>query len=140
MSTPRPEFITLTELDHVRISNLIGGNAAGARSAQNEALLALLDDADLVPSQEIPADIITMSSRFVVKDAATGSSDTLTLVYPQEADAGQGLLSVLSPLGTQLLGAQPGQRIAVAGPTGRARELEVVELVYQPEANGDYTG
>ena len=121
MSTPRPEFITLTELDHVRISNLIGGNAAGARSAQNEALLAVLDDADLVPSQEIPADIITMSSRFVVKDAATGSSDTLTLVYPQEADAGQGLLSVLSPLGTQLLGAQPGQRIAVAGPTGRAR-------------------
>lgn len=139
MSTPRPEFVTLTELDHVRISNLIAGHAPGSKSPHNDALLAVLDDADLVPSQEIPADVITMSSRFVVADAATGSRDTLTLVYPQEADASHGRLSVLSPLGTQLLGAQPGQRIEVAGPTGRARALEVVELVYQPEANGDYT-
>lgn len=79
-----------------------------------------------------------MRSQFVVADAATGARDTLTLVYPQDADASHGKLSVLSPLGTQLLGAQPGQRIEVAGPTGRARALEVVELVYQPEANGDY--
>jgi regulator of nucleoside diphosphate kinase len=139
MSFPRPEFITLSELDHVRITNLISGHVPGTKAPHHDALLAVLDDADLVSPREIPADVITMRSRFVVADAATGARDTLTLVYPQDADASHGKLSVLSPLGTQLLGAQPGQRIEVAGPTGRARALDVVELVYQPEANGDYT-
>jgi regulator of nucleoside diphosphate kinase len=58
-------------------------------------------------------------------------------VYPKDADAAHGKVSVLAPIGSALLGMRPGQTISWEVPTGTKR-IRVVEITYQPEASGDY--
>jgi len=129
---------TLTELDHVRLAALLRRRPdAGAT-----ALLDCLDAADLVPSREIGPDIVTMYSQLLLADPADGSAASrrkLTLCYPDDADPDQGFISVLSPLGSALIGLRVGDIARWRIPTGEERALEIVALLFQPEASGDYT-
>jgi regulator of nucleoside diphosphate kinase len=61
----------------------------------------------------------------------------MALVYPFEADASAGRISVLAPVGTALLGLVVGQTIEWPMPSGQSRRLRVVAVPYQPEAAGD---
>jgi len=61
----------------------------------------------------------------------------ITLVYPDEADITENKLSVLSPVGTAILGYRVGNIIKWDVPEGVA-EIHIKELLYQPEAAGDY--
>ena len=54
-------------------------------------------------------------------------------MYPDEADLQAGRLSVLSPLGTVLLGARAGDVVTVAGAAGR-RAIKIQKILYQPQA------
>jgi regulator of nucleoside diphosphate kinase len=57
------------------------------------------------------------------------------LVYPAEADVNVGKLSVLTRLGTALLGARVGDVVRVSGAAG-LRSLKVEAVLDQPEARG----
>jgi regulator of nucleoside diphosphate kinase len=46
-----------------------------------------------------------------------------------------GLLSVLTPVGTALLGLAVGQSIVWPFPDGTQRCLRVLKIIYQPEAD-----
>lgn len=125
---------TLTELDHVRLAALL----RRGRQAATRPLTELLDNADLVPSREIDADIVTMYSQVELIDEATGTPRKLVLCYPADADAETGAVSALSPVGAALLGARVGDVVAWNTPDGREHRARVVALHYQPEASGDY--
>ncbi|MFT3718178.1 GreA/GreB family elongation factor [Pseudorhodoferax sp.] len=122
----------LTELDHVRIGRCL---AAGA----HPAVQRLLDDADVVPSDAVDPDVVTMRSRVRVcdPDQADGGLRELTLVYPDEADAARGQVSVLSPVGAALLGLRAGALARWTQPDGRAAALRVQAVTFQPEACGE---
>ncbi|MFO1333096.1 MAG: GreA/GreB family elongation factor, partial [Rubrivivax sp.] len=45
---------------------------------------------------------------------------------------------VLSPVGSSLLGLQVGDVAQWRTPTGEAKAAEVVAVLFQPEASGDY--
>ncbi|EWS58029.1 Regulator of nucleoside diphosphate kinase [Methylibium sp. T29-B] len=47
-------------------------------------------------------------------------------------------MSVLSPVGCSLLGLTVGAVARWSTPAGEARAAEVVALLFQPEASGDY--
>lgn len=121
---------TLTELDHARLSRL---------TAPGAPIEALLDSAQLLPSRQVPPDIVTMHSQVLVADPATGEQRKLTLSYPQDADAAQGFVSVLSPVGTSLLGLPVGALARWRAPNGAAGAAELLGILFQPEASGDYT-
>ena len=74
-----------------------------------------------------------MNSRVVYSDETAGVQRVVSIVYPREADASKGKVSVLSPIGTALLGLSVGQVIAWDFPDGSRRRLRVDELVHQPE-------
>jgi regulator of nucleoside diphosphate kinase len=78
-----------------------------------------------------------MNSEVVYEDFATGARRTVRLVYPKDADASRGWISVLAPIGSALLGLRVGQEIEWQLPTER-RRLFVVEIRYQPESRGDF--
>ena len=140
MSTATDLHRTITDLDHVRIFNLLRRQGtAGQSPAQAEALAELIDAADQVPPQQIAGDIVTMYSKLRVADAAGGAERSVTLVYPADADAAQGMISVLSPLGTALLGLRAGEVARWRGIDGKEGALEVRAIEFQPEASGDYT-
>lgn len=131
---------TITELDHVRIFNMLRRRAtSGAATAQAGELSELIDAAELVRPQEIGADIVTMYSKLRVADPATGEERSITLCYPEDADAAKGMISVLSPVGTSLLGLRVGESARWQGADGKPAELTVRAIEFQPEASGDYT-
>lgn len=132
-----PTFITVTELDYVRLNSLIA--SLGDASPAIERLEEALDQADQVPSDTIPGDVITMHTQVRVQDKDGGDVRTLTLCYPKEADPSKGNVSVLSPIGASLLGSRAPGRVSWLAPDGAEHALEVVEIVFQPEAHGDYT-
>jgi regulator of nucleoside diphosphate kinase len=61
----------------------------------------------------------------------------LSLVYPGEANLAKKRLSVLSPIGTAILGYGEGDRIEWEVPSGLAK-IHIRKVLYQPEAAGDY--
>lgn len=131
---------TITDLDHVRIHSLLRRQAAsGAVNEQADELAELIDSANQVRPQEIAPDIVTMYSKVRVADPESGAERSLTLCYPPDADAAQGLISVLSPIGTQLLGLRVGDVARWLGVDGKPGTLQVRAIEFQPEASGDYT-
>lgn len=125
---------TLTELDHVRLTRLLQRQAA-----QLAPIGELLDLAHVVPSRAVDPDVVTMYSQVQLVDPASGARSTLTLCYPQDAEPATGFVSVLSPVGRALLGLRVGEVARWATPDGGTQSAEIVALLFQPEASGDYT-
>ena len=88
-----------------------------------------------VPPQRVPDDVITMNSRFAVRDDQTGEIMSYTLVYPEDEAPHDGKLSALSPMGMALYGARVGEEVCWMSSTG-PQVATVKELHYQPEAAG----
>src|SRR6476660_5461494 len=59
-------------------------------------------------TSEVPDDVVTMDSRFAVRDYKTDERICYTLVFPEDEAVEQGKLSVLSPMGMALYGARLG--------------------------------
>ena len=130
---------TLTELDHVRLLNLLRRDARGDGSTPPwSAIEDVLDVSALVPSQDIEPDVVTMHSQVLLQDIQTGQRSTLTLCYPVQADPAVGLVSVLSPVGSALVGLRQGSIARWLTPAGEEKAAEVVAIIFQPEASGDY--
>ncbi len=136
MTLQRSRPPMLTELDHVRLEALL----RRSHVADDSPLAELLDAADLVASRDIDPDVVTMYSRVVVADEASGGATrTLTPVYPQDAAPEEGFVSALSPIGAALLGRSVGERLDWRAPDGAVRAARIVAILFQPEASGDYT-
>jgi regulator of nucleoside diphosphate kinase len=128
---------TLGELDHRRLSKLIGRSSLGPVSSF-ATLEALLDTADVLPARELPHDIVTMYSRVLLVNANTGKRRDLTLCYPDDPEALAGFVSVLSPVGTSLLGLRAGSIATWRAPGGGKGTAELLDVLFQPEAHGIY--
>ena len=122
---------TLTELDFARLNKL-------PRLNLPPSLADLLDCAEVTSSRAVPGNIVTMCSRVEIVDAHTRRRQTLTVCYPEEAKPAAGLISVLSPVGTGLLGLKVGDTARWQAPNGEACAAEVAAILFQPEATGDY--
>lgn len=130
---------TLTELDHARVARLLRVAHDTPRDTSGDAIDDVLDRSDLVTSNAVAPDIVTMNSRVSLKDLDTGASYCWTLCYPKHADFQAGFISVMSPAGAGLLGRQVGSVARWRTPGGVDKSAEVLEILYQPEASGDYT-
>ena len=96
-----------------------------------------LDRAQIVLPKDIPSDVVTMNSRVRLSDMSKGEEQVYTLVFPRDADTVTGKISVLAPVGTAILGYRVGDMIEWQVPAGK-RKLKIEEIIYQPEAAGDY--
>ena len=112
----------VTEADFANLS-LLKGHAALGR---------MLEEADVVASDAVPPDLVTMQSQLVLVDQAGGERRVVSVVYPAEADPAAGRISVLDALGMALLGASPGHAIEFDSPAG-SRYLRIEKVLYQPE-------
>lgn len=94
-----------------------------------------LGHGQIIPSAQVPPDVITMNSTVCLIDLETGDKVAYTLVFPNEADIEQNRISILAPIGMALLGYKVGDAVEWQVPGGLSR-LQVKEILYQPEANG----
>ena len=96
-----------------------------------------LNRGKIVEPKDIPKDVITMNSVVRLKDLDSGEEMMYTLVFPGIADISKNKISILAPVGTALIGYRVGDIIEWKVPAG-LRKLKVEEILYQPEAAGDY--
>jgi regulator of nucleoside diphosphate kinase len=125
--------IIITQPDLLRLAGLL--RAYLLTWPYLAALERQLRDAMVVRGDEVPADVVTMGSRFRFTDRRTGVPETYRLVYPEESDLDQGRLSVFAPIGTAVLGHRARQTVWWQVPWG-LRVVRIDEVLFQPEANG----
>ncbi|GKW42659.1 nucleoside diphosphate kinase regulator [Pectobacterium parvum] len=129
--------LTISELDAERLDMLLE-QPAFADSDIAQALNEELDRADILPAASIPSHVVTMNSRVRFRDLNTNEEHIRTLVYPAAVKDSKEPLSVMAPLGAALLGMHVGNSITWQLPNGEETRIEVLELLYQPEAAGEY--
>lgn len=131
--------IYVTDFDKQRLMNLIkrGLHKDPDNYEYLQKLLHELELANVVGQKDIPHNVITMNSEFLFEDVKTGEKFTYQLVYPESADINKGKISVLSPVGKILLGYKTGDTVECTVPAG-LKKFKILQIIYQPEAAGDY--
>lgn len=124
--------LTMTENDFQKLSALVDF----ADPVTSELLQEELDRASVVSTDQLPADVVTMNSRVEFRDLDSRKSFVMTLVFPEQANIEENKISILAPVGAALIGLKVGQVMSWPVPRGGKKRLQVVSVVYQPEADG----
>lgn len=133
--TPSP--VILTNQSHERLFTFVAGRPG--RPADSSGLPEMgRNRARIVEPTQIPPDVVTMNSRVILCDEGSGKTQIFTLVYPGEADISVGKLSALTPAGAALIGLAQSEVAAWVTRDGQTKKLTVVEVLYQPEADGRF--
>lgn len=139
---PRPTSslpsLHVTAEDMARLRTVVERYLEGSRAAAAEQLELELDRAVVVPQNEIPSDVVTMRSRILFEDLETGRLREATLAYPDEANIDEARISILAPVGLAVLGLRVSDVIEWPLPQARVARLRIREVLYQPEAAGDF--
>lgn len=127
--------IYITEADMKRLRPLI----EGMKNSRDDlrGLQAELEHARVVTPTDVPPDVITMNSKARLRDLDTGEEMIFTLAFPGNASIEHDRISVVAPIGTAMLGHRIGDEFEWEVPAGSVR-LRVEEVLYQPEAAGDF--
>lgn len=131
--------VYITEFDKHRLAELVD-ELQRTGYTHREALRGLmgeLDRAIVVSSRAVPPDVVTMNSKVRLYDLDLEEELVVTLVFPEAADPMEGKVSVLAPVGMAMLGYRVGDTFEWQVPKGVSR-MKVLEIIYQPEAAGDY--
>jgi regulator of nucleoside diphosphate kinase len=131
----RPE-IHVTTHDYERLSALADFYQSRRRGVLVDFLIDELERAELVPAAAVGRQVVTMNSRVRIMDSDTGECRIVTLVYPGDEDSRRGKVSVVTPLGSALLGLCEGTRMEWRTLDGRRKSISVLEVQYQPESCG----
>ncbi|GAB2187843.1 nucleoside diphosphate kinase regulator [Roseibium sp. LAB1] len=131
--TSKPEIVIGTS-DYERLEGLASSFETRLPSV-TEDLLGELSRARLVPDGALPGDIVRMGSVVRFRTDATAEK-TLQLVFPGDADIASGRISILTPIGTALIGLSKGQSIAWCANDGRKHRLTVVSVSQPPLVGG----
>lgn len=126
----RPRIV-LGAADHRQLNMLAMAGLAHA-SDQSDNLLHELERARVVEDRKVPADIVRMGSTVRYR-TDSGQEQQVTLVYPVDADIAEGRISVMTPVGTALIGLRVGQSITWRDRANKRHMLTVL-VVTQPSA------
>jgi regulator of nucleoside diphosphate kinase len=131
----REDAIYVTPPDKERLTSLLEARRSFGREDGRtlEVLEEELDRAVVVDADQLPPDVVTLDSRVRLVDLDSGEELTFAVVLPSRANADEGRISVLAPLGMAVLGYRCGDFIDWAVPGGR-RRLRVTRVLFQPEA------
>ena len=123
--------ILVSAADHDRLSGLAQA-FLGRTPEMAEGLLAEMDRARIAAEATMPADVVRMGSAATLRDSE-GGVQRVTLVFPGEADIAEKRISVLTPLGTALIGARAGRKVRWRSRDGRVLSA-TIDAVEQPPA------
>ncbi len=132
-----PKGIYITEADRAKLLEIIETELKNSHTLDKsmKSLQEEINNASIVDSQQIPRDVITMNSRALLH--LNEEDVEVSLVYPEDADWSANRMSVLSPIGTAILGYQEGDLVEWEVPSGKT-QIHIKKITYQPEASGDY--
>lgn len=122
--TLRPKLV-VGEADHRKLIALALAGIGHTSDAADD-LLYELERARVVSDTKLTGAVRMGSS--VTYRPDNGEPRTVTLVYPVDADISAGRISVLTPVGTALIGLTKGQSITWNARNGQRHVLTVLEV------------
>ncbi len=122
-------------LDKRRLDLLLDSPAAELSWEVTYYLAGILDHATLVDQQKVPTDTVTLHSRVQFRDETTGEIQEALLVLPEEEHRYSDAISILTPVGSTLLGMAEGQTRKPGIFSGPRGPLTVLKVLYQPPLN-----
>jgi regulator of nucleoside diphosphate kinase len=123
--------IVMTRHEHGRLSEL--ADIVGSKFPEFcDVLLRELDRAEVVDREEVGGTTVTMGSRVEFAYRHSGVRQVVTLVFPPDADISRGRISILTPVGTALIGLAEGQSITFRTRRGEEKTLSVLK-VHHPD-------
>lgn len=125
-SAKRPT-LHISESDYDLIADLALRMERGAPELSGK-LLEEIDRAKIHPDDALPDGVVAMGSEVEFVDVANGTTRTVTLVVPSEADIDSGRVSVTTSVGAGLIGLSEGQEINWPTPDGRPRTLRILKV------------
>ncbi len=131
--------VIITKQDFNRIHRAITAAKAtnSIKKEEAEKLLAELKNAKIVEPENIGGDVVTMNSIVKIHFQNNKSSMEFKLVYPSEANIKEKKISIFSAVAAALIGYRVGDEIDWLVPSGMTK-IVIDEIVYQPEAAGDF--
>ncbi len=129
----------LTDYDYERLELLLD-NMNRVPQNRRDDLCRLEDDlatCQIVAPEEMPANIVTLHSKVRYLDLVSNKERVVTLVFPSNADISMGRISIAVPLGTAILGHAEGDIVSLEFLNEKIM-IRIEEVLYQPEAAGDY--
>lgn len=127
----KPEII-VSSRDLERLEGLLSSAAARNRT-DLDGLREELERADIREPEDMPADVVTMNSRVLIREQPSGIERELKLVYPGNPSQEGTQVSIFTPAGSALLGLSVGQSIEWPTVDGHTVHLEVLAVSYPPE-------
>ena len=109
-----------------RLRALIDQHAEGRDAALAERLSAELDRAVVV--DRLPPGVAAPGSRVRFEDGRSGVVREAVIVYPADANASAGRISVLAPIGSALLGLAVNDTISWPLPDGREARIRILAV------------
>ncbi|VVE69911.1 GNAT family N-acetyltransferase [Pandoraea captiosa] len=123
--------IYITEIDQTRLRHLV----ALASGPDTVNLAHEIERAVVVDSRQVDRDVITMNSRARLR--LDDEAMEVDLVYPDDVDGSDDKVSIVSDVGSAILGYREGDAIDWRI-HHRTRRIRIEKVVYQPEAAGDF--
>ncbi len=132
--------IYITKHDLQRLKKLLHDISKGIHGKEFsiQELINEMNRAHVVSPKEIPENVVTMNSRVLLRELETGEDMTLWLVFPDKVDAVKNPVSILSSLGTAMIGCKMGDVFTWESPDG-VKQMEVLDILYQPERVGNFS-
>ena len=133
------ETPTVTALDRTRLQDMVRvlRSVGDPFRSHLRELTEMLERAEVVPAADVAPDVVTMNSCVAARAVDSGKAEAFTLVYHGESGMFDARLSVLTSMGVAALGARVGEVIEFPMRRG-TRRLRIEEMLYQPEAAGDF--
>lgn len=91
-------------------------------------LLAEIERAEIHSAATLPDGVVTLGSEVEFVDEGSGTTRTVRIVLPAEADIEAGRISVMTPVGAGLIGLSAGQSIDWPDLEGRERRIRIVAV------------
>jgi len=130
----RPEIIKAIEVAraHGDLSENAEYHAAKERQSFIEGRIGeisyKLGSAKVIDPESVPKDVVRFASKVLVENMDTGEKIEYLIVGPDEADIKKGKISASSPLGSALIGKEPGDEAVVQAPGGK-RIYEIIDIL-----------
>ncbi|ODT71487.1 MAG: hypothetical protein ABS75_09525 [Pelagibacterium sp. SCN 63-23] len=118
--------IVLGKADHAKLNELASAGLDRMPELA-EKLLGELDRARVVEDKKVPEDVVRMGSRVTYR-TSDDKEIWVILVYPADANIDEGKISVMTPIGTALIGLRKGQSITWRDRANKRHMLTVLEV------------
>jgi regulator of nucleoside diphosphate kinase len=117
--------VVISETDFNILNKLAGQD----RPAESKfSLIHELNRAIVVRQDAFPAHAIGMNSKVSIVDLETSMQRTFRVVVPSRADIKKGMVSVMSPVGTAVIGFREGEYVMWEMPGG-LKKFQILKVI-----------